>query len=62
MDGGLKFSGISCRGRNLKLESSDNCDNDFKLLLGRTFLRQLAEGKTEEAIAYGRALLALMDN
>jgi hypothetical protein len=33
---------------------------DFLLLVGKAFLKELSEGDTEEAIAYGRAMLVLM--
>lgn len=35
-------------------------DSDFVLLVGRTFLQELSLGNRDEAIAFGRALLALM--
>ncbi|MEM2839144.1 MAG: hypothetical protein QXE18_03530 [Thermoplasmata archaeon] len=39
-----------------------NHKGDFLLLVSKAFLRELSEGDTQEAIAYGRALLVLMQD
>jgi hypothetical protein len=35
-------------------------DKEFALLLGRAFLREVDEGHTESAVAFGRAFLLAM--
>jgi hypothetical protein len=42
------------------IQSAGKCDSEFVLLIGRAFLQELSLGRTDEAIAFGRALLILM--
>jgi hypothetical protein len=41
------------------IQATGKCDSEFVLLIGRAFLQELSLGKTDEAIAFGRAFLAL---
>jgi len=41
-------------------QAAGGCDSEFVLLIGRAFLQELSLGRTDEAIAFGRALLTLI--
>jgi hypothetical protein len=42
------------------IQTTGKCDSEFVLLIGRAFLQELSLGKTDEAIAFGRAFLLLI--
>jgi hypothetical protein len=44
---------------DMVIQATGKCDSEFVLLIGRAFLQELSLGKMDEAIAFGRAFLAL---
>jgi hypothetical protein len=48
------------RRRGRLIQFNGRCDGEFVILIGRAFLQELSLGKRDEAIALGRAFLALL--
>lgn len=45
---------------DMLIHATGKCDSEFVILIGRAFLQELSLGRTDEAIAFGRALLTLI--